>query len=207
MRILPPFEEKIRGKIRDELAIKPTLSILELRDRLEQSFGREFHFSYIRKLIGKVRNEISHEIDTAKIEPRLAALRENYRLMRDQMASASRTAGPASFRPRRGHGVGGGRDSICTYAYRVAPQPPTGAELHMQIHLDIQDGREAGRPFMHVGKLGRLVDRERVGASKLDEEQVVLSEVVTKCSFGKRAISQPVREGMLGVSPPLSGCF
>ena len=73
----------------------------------------------------------------------------------------------------------------------------------MQVHLDIQDGREAGRRFMHVGKLGRLVDRERVGASKLDEEQVVLSEVVTKRRFGERAVCQSVREGMFGVSPPL----
>jgi hypothetical protein len=35
--------------------------------------------------VGKVRNEISNEIDTAKIEPRLAELRETYRLMRDQL--------------------------------------------------------------------------------------------------------------------------
>ncbi|MET4358766.1 hypothetical protein ABIC08_008743 [Bradyrhizobium sp. RT9b] len=66
---------------------------------------------------------------------------------------------------------------------------------------------EAGRRFMHIGKLGRLADRERVGASKLDEEQVVLSEVVTKRRLGERAVSQPVRERMLGVGPPLSGFF
>ena len=50
----------------------------------------------------------------------------------------------------------------------------------MQIHLDVEDGREAGRRFAHVSELGRLVDGERVGASKLGEEQVVLNEVVTK---------------------------
>ena len=76
----------------------------------------------------------------------------------------------------------------------------------MQVHLDIEDGRKAGRRFTHVGKLGRLVDRERVGARKLDEEQVVLNEVVTKRRFGERAVCQSVREGMLGVSPPLGGC-
>src|SRR3954447_12781940 len=77
----------------------------------------------------------------------------------------------------------------------------------MQVHLDIEDGRKAGRGFTHVGELGRLVDRERVGASKLDEEQVVLNEVVTKRRFGERAVRQSVREGMLGVGPPLNGCF
>src|SRR3954452_8893033 len=77
----------------------------------------------------------------------------------------------------------------------------------MQVHLDIEDGRKAGRCFTHVGEFWRLVDRERVGASKLDEEQIVLNEVVTKRRFGKRAVRQSVREGMLGVGPPLTGCF
>src|SRR5216684_1463603 len=77
----------------------------------------------------------------------------------------------------------------------------------MKVHLDIKDRRKAGRCFTHAGKLGRLVDRERVGARKLDEEQVVLSKVMTKRRFGERAVCQSVREGMLGVGPPLSGRF
>ena len=77
----------------------------------------------------------------------------------------------------------------------------------MQIHLNVEDGREAGRRFAHVSELWRLIDGERVGASKLDEEQVVLNEVVTKRRFGERAVCLPVREGMLGVGPPLGGCF
>jgi len=85
MRILPPFEEKIRHSIRDELAKKPTITMLALKEQLEKEFGRDFHFSYLRKLVGKVRNEISYEIDTAKIEPRLAELRENYRVMREAL--------------------------------------------------------------------------------------------------------------------------
>jgi hypothetical protein len=85
MRILPPFEEKIRHSIRDELAKKPTITMTALKEQLEKDYGRDFHFSYLRKLVGKVRNEISHEIDTAAIEPRLAELRENYRVMRDAL--------------------------------------------------------------------------------------------------------------------------
>src|SRR5689334_11811605 len=75
----------------------------------------------------------------------------------------------------------------------------------MQVHLDIEDGRQAGGGFTHVGKRGRLVDRERVGTRKLDEEQIILNEVVTKRRFGKRAVRQSVREGMFGVGPPLNG--
>lgn len=85
MRILQPFEEKIRHSIRDELAKKPTITMIGLKEQLEKQFGRDFHHTYVRKLTGKVRNEISHEIDTAKIEPRLASLRENYRVMREEL--------------------------------------------------------------------------------------------------------------------------
>src|SRR5581483_7909623 len=85
MRILPPFEDKIRHSIRDELAKKPTVTMSALKEQLEKEYGRDFHFSYLRKLVGKVRNEISYEIDTAKIEPRLAFTRENYRMMREEL--------------------------------------------------------------------------------------------------------------------------
>ena len=85
MRVLPPFEEKIRHQIRDELAKKPTITMTALKEQLEEQFGRGFDATYIRKLTGKVRNEISYEIDTAKIEPRLAEMRENYRVMREAL--------------------------------------------------------------------------------------------------------------------------
>lgn len=85
MRILPPFEEKIRHSIRDELAKKPTITMIALKEQLEKEYGRDFHHTYLRKLVGKVRNQITHEIDRAQIEPRLAELRENYRVMRDEL--------------------------------------------------------------------------------------------------------------------------
>lgn len=84
MRILPPFEDKIRRAIRDVLAKKPTTTVTALKELLEKEFGRDFHFTYLRKLVGKVRNEISREIDTVKIE-RLAELREYYRMMRERL--------------------------------------------------------------------------------------------------------------------------
>jgi hypothetical protein len=85
MRILPPFEERIRHSIRDELAKKPTITMTALQEELEKEYGRDFHFSYLRKLVGKVRNEIIHDVDRATIEPRLAELRENYRMMREEL--------------------------------------------------------------------------------------------------------------------------
>jgi hypothetical protein len=85
MRILPRFEERIRHSIRDELAKKPTITMTALQEQLEKEYGRDFHFSYLRKLVGKVRNEIVHDVDRATIEPRLAELRENYGLMREEL--------------------------------------------------------------------------------------------------------------------------
>lgn len=85
MRILPPFEERIRHSIRDELAKKPTITMTALQEQLAKDYGRDFHFSYLRKLVGKVRNEIMHDVDRATIEPRLAELKENYRVMREEL--------------------------------------------------------------------------------------------------------------------------
>src|SRR5277367_695280 len=85
MRYLPPFEDKIRHQIRDEIAKKPIVTMTALKERLEEVFGRGFDYEYIRKLTGKVRNEIVHDVDRATIEPRLAELRENYRLMREEL--------------------------------------------------------------------------------------------------------------------------
>lgn len=66
-------------------AKKPTITMTALQEQLERECGHDFHFSYLRKLGGKVRNEIIHDVDRATIEPRLAELRENYRLMREEL--------------------------------------------------------------------------------------------------------------------------
>ena len=67
MRILPPFEEKIRGQIRDELAKKPTITMTGLKEQLEQHFGRGFDYTYIRKLVGKVRNQLTSDLERGVI--------------------------------------------------------------------------------------------------------------------------------------------
>ncbi len=67
------------------MAKKPLISVTAIKERMEEVFGRGFDYTYIRKLTGKVRNEISYEIDSAKIEPRLAFTRENYRMMREEL--------------------------------------------------------------------------------------------------------------------------
>jgi hypothetical protein len=85
MRYLPPFEEKLRTQIRNEMAMTPLITVMQIKERLEKLNDRGFDYTYIRKLVGKVRNAISYEIDTAKIEPRLASVRENYRMIRERL--------------------------------------------------------------------------------------------------------------------------
>ncbi len=85
MRILPPFEDKIRSSIRDELAKKPIITMTALKEQLEKEYGRDFHFSYLRKLVGKVRNEMTVELDRTRIEERMNFTRENYRMLREEL--------------------------------------------------------------------------------------------------------------------------
>jgi hypothetical protein len=65
------------------------INVMAIKGRMEEVFGRGFDYTYIRKLTDKVRNEISYEIDSARTQPRLAKLRENYRLMRERLLKSS----------------------------------------------------------------------------------------------------------------------
>lgn len=85
MRIIPPVEQEIRRAIRDERARDPLLPITKLQERLERQFNREFSRKYLTKLADKVARETLTEIDRAQIEPRLAGIRENYRVMRERL--------------------------------------------------------------------------------------------------------------------------
>ena len=84
-------------------------------------------------------------------------------------------------------------------------QAPAGAELDVQVHFDIENGRNAGRRFAHVSERGRFVDGERVGAGELDQEQIILHEVVPERRLGKRGVRHAVRESVLGIAAPLGG--
>src|SRR3954467_11761879 len=82
------------------MAKRPTMTMVALKEELEKKFGRDFHHTYSRKLVGKVRNEITYEIDSAKIEQRLAFPRENYRVMREKLLEiVNWTAASAMPRP------------------------------------------------------------------------------------------------------------
>jgi hypothetical protein len=61
----------------------------------------------------------------------------------------------------------GSRWSLLKVAGR---QTPASTELHVEVHLDVENRRQAGRGFAHIGQLRQFVDCERVGACKLDEE-------------------------------------
>jgi hypothetical protein len=85
MRILPPFEDKIRAEVRLALAKSPTLSMTALKEHLEKVFGRDFHFSYLNKIVGKVMGEARNDIDRAKINNRLIQLRQTHQVARERL--------------------------------------------------------------------------------------------------------------------------
>lgn len=85
MRIKSPVEQEIRRAIRNARAKDPLITVVGLQDALERHFQREFSRAYLAKMNDKVARETRMEIDRAQIEPRLASLRENYRLMREEL--------------------------------------------------------------------------------------------------------------------------
>jgi len=56
-----------------------------LKEQLEKHFGRGFDYEYIRRLTGKIRNQLTADLDRTKIEERMAFSRENYRMMREEL--------------------------------------------------------------------------------------------------------------------------
>jgi hypothetical protein len=47
MRIVPPVEQEIRRKIRDERAKDPLIPITKLQEKLERHFNRTFALQYL----------------------------------------------------------------------------------------------------------------------------------------------------------------
>lgn len=79
------FEDKVKRAIRDAMAYDPLLKQTALVEHLDKKFNHSFDYGYISRLSKKVIGEARREFDTAKIGPRLAALRENYRISREAL--------------------------------------------------------------------------------------------------------------------------
>lgn len=86
MRVLPPFEQKIRGQIRDEMATKPLITVMAIKERMVRGLRPRLRL-HLHPQAGQqgAQREIVIEIDRAQIEPRLAFTRENYRMMREEL--------------------------------------------------------------------------------------------------------------------------
>src|SRR5271155_5803143 len=100
MRYLPPFEETLRAQICNEMTMTPLITVMGIKARLEKHFDRGL---YIRKLIGKVRNEFSYQIDTAKIAT-AGKLPLDARAAHEHCWAEGRTRRQAAGQPRRERG-------------------------------------------------------------------------------------------------------
>jgi hypothetical protein len=79
------FEDKVKRAIRDAMAYDPLIKQTQLVEYLDKKFNHSFDYAYISRLSKKVIGEARREFDTAKIGPRLAALRETYRVSREAL--------------------------------------------------------------------------------------------------------------------------
>lgn len=79
------FEDKIKRAIRDFIALDPLLTQTALIEQLDRKFNHSFDHRYIKRLTTKVLGQSRDEITRATIAPRLASLRETYRIARERL--------------------------------------------------------------------------------------------------------------------------
>jgi len=80
------YEDNLRRAIRDIKALDPLITNVALTERLSKQFDHSFDRAYITKLSGKVARQTLIQMDREQIEERLQFTRENYRMVREQLA-------------------------------------------------------------------------------------------------------------------------
>ena len=99
-----PVEEPLKQSTRDQRAIDPLVSHGALVENVSKRFNREFDQRCIKKLTDKFERQMLIEVDRAKIEERMAFIRENYRIVREELLKIvywnPETAKPRMPKPR-----------------------------------------------------------------------------------------------------------
>lgn len=95
-------EALIRRAIRDAIAIDPLINAMQIKKIVDRKFNRDTEYQYILRLVKKVSGEVAVRIDKEKIAPRVAAMREDFRLARENLLRIAYGEGiiPASDRDR-----------------------------------------------------------------------------------------------------------
>ena len=87
----------------------------------------------------------------------------------------------------------------------VRIEPPVAAIRQMQVEFALEDGGDAFCRGTHVGQPPAFDDRQRVGAGKLDQEQVVLGQIRLEGHDRQRAVAQAIDEAVVDVGTPVGG--
>jgi hypothetical protein len=85
MKIMQPYEEKIKRAIRDAMAIDPLMTQTDMIQYLDRKFQRMFAPAYVRKMSQKVLEGARWEADRLSVEKRFVFSRENYRIARERL--------------------------------------------------------------------------------------------------------------------------
>ena len=80
-------------------------------------------------------------------------------------------------------------------------QSPAPTQPDVQLHL-VEDGSEPRLSDFHVGERAALVGGERIGARKLDQEQIILHQIHAKRRFRQSAIAQLPDEVVIDIAGP-----
>jgi hypothetical protein len=79
------YDDKIKRAIRDAVAVGPLLTLSALVEHLDDKFAHSFDPRYIKRLSNKVMGEMRTDLDRAKIEQRIKALKETHRIAREAL--------------------------------------------------------------------------------------------------------------------------
>ncbi len=83
--MLPEHEERIKGTVRNIIAVDPLVSIRKVQRIYEEKTGKSISDKYVSKIMHKVRRQAVVESDRKKINERLAEVRETFRVMREDL--------------------------------------------------------------------------------------------------------------------------
>ncbi len=84
-RVREQHDMAVRRAIRDAMAIDPLISMRQLQAVVEKRLGRTVDDEYIKRLVLKVKGDVTVRVDLQKIAPRIATMREDFRLARENL--------------------------------------------------------------------------------------------------------------------------
>ncbi|VGP81941.1 hypothetical protein SB00610_03980 [Klebsiella quasipneumoniae subsp. similipneumoniae] len=81
---------------------------------------------------------------------------------------------------------------------------PLGAVADVQRHF-VKNGVHGGGRGAHLWQRAQFTHQQRVAAGEMDQKQIILDQIATKCAFSKGAFGELPDERVRHIVLPVSG--